>query len=456
MLKPTIFREYDIRGIADRDLLSEDVVQLGRAIGTTIRRQSGPKVNIGRDARVSGPRVMAAMVEGLVAAGCQVTDIGQVPTPVLYHSAFKSHADGSVMITASHNPKDYNGTKVMIGKNALYGEGITKLYDMIQRGDFDSGSGSVTQADAVPAYVDDIASQFHFSRRLKVVFDAANGAAGPVFQMLLDRLNIEATTMFFEPDGTFPNHPADPTVPKNLEPLIAKVAELKADMGIGFDGDVDRIGAVDEQGGIIFGDMMMLIYGREILTRKPGATFIGEVKCSQILYDELSKLGGHPIMYRTGHSLIKAKMKEVNAELAGEMSGHMFFADRFYGFDDAMYSALRLIEIVDQSGQPLSAQLAGLPPMVSTPEMRIDVPDEKKFDLVARLVARFKQTHKVIDIDGARVQFGAGWGLVRASNTQPALVLRFEAADPQLLAEYQKAIEGAILAEGVELKPAEH
>ncbi len=274
--------------------------------------------------------------------------------------------------------------------------------------------------------------------------------------MLLDRLNIEATTMFFEPDGTFPNHPADPTVPKNLEPLIAKVAELKADMGIGFDGDVDRIGAVDEQGGIIFGDMMMLIYGREILTRKPGATFIGEVKCSQILYDELNKLGGHPIMYRTGHSLIKAKMKEVNAELAGEMSGHMFFADRFYGFDDAMYSALRLIEIVDKSGQPLSAQLAGLPPMVSTPEMRIDVPDEKKFDLVARLVERFKQSYKVIDIDGARVQFGAGWGLVRASNTQPALVLRFEAADQQLLAEYQKAIEGAILAEGVELKPAEH
>ncbi len=295
--------------------------------------------------------------------------------------------------------------------------------------------------DLSDAYLDAVAPQFQFDRRIKVVADAGNGTAGPLVHRLLQRINCDATELFFEMDGHFPNHHPDPTVPANLKHLQDAVREHKADLGIAFDGDSDRIGAVDEHGNVIYGDMLMLIYGREILTRKPGATFIGEVKCSQIMYDELERLGGHPIMYKTGHSLIKAKMKEEHAELAGEMSGHMFFADRYFGYDDALYAACRLMEIVSKSGKPLSAQLDGLPKTVTTPEIRIDCPDEIKFDVVARVASEFKKTHKVIGVDGARVLFSQGWGLLRASNTQPVLVMRFEATSESLLAEYQQEVE---------------
>jgi phosphomannomutase/phosphoglucomutase len=270
--------------------------------------------------------------------------------------------------------------------------------------------------DVIPAYLDQVAPQFDFSRRVKVVLDAGNGTAGPVVHRLFERLNCEVTELFFPMDGHFPNHHPDPTVPANLKHLQDAVHAQKADLGIAFDGDSDRIGAVDENGEVIYGDMLLLIFGREILTRKPGATFIGEVKCSQLLYDELARLGGNPIMYKTGHSLIKAKMKAEHAELDGEMSGHMFFADRYFGYDDAIYAACRLIEIVARSGQPLSAQFAGLPKLVSTPEIRVDCPDEVKFQVVERVAASFKKTHKVIDIDGVRVLFEHGWGLLRASN----------------------------------------
>ena len=444
MLKSTIFREYDIRGIAESELLSPDVADLGRGLGTKLRRASGNRVNVGRDCRLSSPRLRDALVEGLVSAGCEVTDIGVIPTPLLYYSAHLMESDGAVMITGSHNPAEFNGFKTMCGAGTIHGEEIQDVRRIIESGDFATGHGSHRNVDVTESYVDEISTQFDFPRRVKVVLDGGNGTAGPVAHRLFKKLNCEVTELFFEMDGHFPNHHPDPTVPANLQHLREAVRACGADLGIAFDGDSDRLGAIDENGEVIYGDMLLLIYGREILSRKPGATFIGEVKCSQVLYDELKKLGGNPIMYRTGHSLIKAKMKEAHAELAGEMSGHMFFADRYFGYDDALYAACRLIEIVSGSGRPLSAQLAGLPKMVSTPEIRVDCPDETKFQVVERVTKRFRQTHDIIDVDGVRVLFGAGWGLVRASNTQPVLVLRFEAASQELLAKYQAEVEAAV------------
>lgn len=446
MLSPTIFREYDIRGVAETELLSADVTVLGQAFGSYLSRNAGKRICLGRDTRLSSPRLHAALLEGLMSAGCDVVDIGIVPTPLLYYSVYLLKADGGVMITGSHNPGEFNGFKAMTCKTSLHGEEIRKLYKMIEWNDLDTGSGTVSQHDVVTPYVEEIPKQFDWKRRVKVVFDAGNGVAGPVMHRLAPKLNIDAVELFYEMDGRFPNHHPDPTVEKNLVHLKAAVAEHKADLGIAFDGDSDRIGAIDENGNVVWGDMLMLIYAREILTRKPGSTFIGEVKCSQVLYDEIERLGGKAIMYRTGHSLIKAKMKEEHAELAGEMSGHIFFGDRYYGFDDALYAACRLLEIVANSGQPLSAQTANLPKMFTTAEMRVDCPDTVKFDVVARVVARFKKTHKVIDVDGARVLFDHGWGLVRASNTQPVLVMRFEASSPELLQRYQEEVE-SVLAE---------
>jgi len=446
MLNPTIFREYDIRGVADVDLQDVEVELLGRAMGTYMRRHGGDQVNVGRDCRLSSPRLRDALVCGLKAAGCRVRDIGVAPTPLLYYSVFHLKADGAVMITGSHNPSEYNGFKTVSGGSTIYGEEIQELRRMIEQRDFVSGAGSVESVDVVTPYVDEIAAQFSFARRVKVVMDAGNGTAGPVMHRLLAKLNCEATELYFEMDGHFPNHHPDPTVLENLETLAATVRAQGASLGIAFDGDADRIGVVDEQGRVIFGDRLMIVYAREILSRKPGATIIGEVKCSQSLYDDIRKRGGNPIMWRTGHSLIKAKMKETHAELAGEMSGHMFFADRYYGFDDALYAACRLLEIVAASGQPLSAQLADLPETVATPEIRVDCPDDVKFDVVKRVTERLRRAHPIIDVDGVRVLFPEGWGLVRASNTQPILVLRFEATSQQLLDEYRRETEAAVAA----------
>lgn len=448
MLKNTIFREYDIRGIADRDLLSEDIEQLGRAVGTYLRRRCGRRINLGRDCRLSGQRLHDALLAGLMEAGCEVTDIGVVPTPLLYYSVYKFGADGGIMITGSHNPSDYNGFKMMAGKAAVYGQDIQDIYALTQSGDFTGGEGSVVERDVITPYVEEIAGMFAFSRRVKVVFDAGNGTAGPTLKRLLERLNVEAVEMFFEMDGRFPNHHPDPTVEENLEMLKRAVAAEGAEMGIAFDGDSDRIGAIDEKGEVVWGDQLMLIYAREILKRKPGSTFIGEVKCSRLMYEEIEKLGGKAIMYKTGHSLIKTKMKQEHAELAGEMSGHIFFADRYYGYDDALYAACRLIEIVADSGEALSRQLAGMPKLVNTPEIRVDWPDETKFAVVERVKEHFRATHGVNDVDGVRVSFEKGWGLMRASNTQPVLVMRFEAETPEQLAEYRAAMEAALNAAG--------
>jgi phosphomannomutase / phosphoglucomutase len=453
MLKPTIFREYDIRGVAETELLSPDIVDLGRGLGTLLQRKTGSSIgasiNLGRDCRLSSTRLRDALLEGLMASGCDVTDIGVVPTPLLYFSAVHMAADGAIMITGSHNPSEFNGFKTVCGPSTLHGETIQEVLRLIQSRDFSAGKGADQNMDVIEAYIDAVAPQFELpeiekGRKLKVVLDGGNGTAGPVMHRLLQRLNVDAIPLFFDMDGRFPNHHPDPTVPANLRHLQDAVKAHQADLGIAFDGDSDRIGAVDENGGVIYGDMLLLIFGREILTRKPGATFIGEVKCSQVLYDELKRLGGNPIMYKTGHSLIKAKMKEAHAELAGEMSGHMFFGDRYFGYDDALYAACRLMEIVANSGKPLSAQLAGLPKLVSTPEIRVDCPDETKFAVVAHVAAHFKQTHQVIDVDGVRVLFEQGWGLLRASNTQPVLVMRFEAATAQLLDAYQREVESAL------------
>ena len=444
MLKPTIFREYDIRGIADTELLDPDVQDLGKAIGTYLQRHNGKNINLGRDCRLSSDRLRNALMAGLKASGCIVTDIGVVPTPVLYYSAFHLKADGAVMITGSHNPKDFNGFKVVSGPTTIHGEQIQEVRQIIEKQDYLTGAGTEKTADVVTPYVDEISSQFKFNRRVKVVFDAGNGTAGPVMKRIIAKLNCEATELFFEMDGNFPNHHPDPTVPENLKQLSDTVRQKGAELGIAFDGDADRIGATYETGEVLFGDQLLIIYSREILSRKPGSKFIGEVKCSQTLYDDIRKHGGIGIMWKTGHSLIKAKMKEEHAELAGEMSGHMFFADRYFGYDDAIYAACRLIEIVSRSGQPLSAQLAGLPKMVSTPEIRVDCPDEIKFQVVERVKERFQKTHKVIDVDGVRVLFENGWGLLRASNTQPVLVMRFEASTIELLHSYQREVEAVL------------
>src|SRR5580658_7805941 len=449
MLKPGIFREYDIRGIADLDrddaeLHNSGIELLGQAFGTYLQRHSGRKINLGRDTRLSSPRLRDALMRGLIASGCDVTDLGVVPTPVLYYSVFHLKADGAVMITGSHNPPEFNGFKSVCGASTLHGEAIQELRRLMETGDLDRGKGSETSADCVTPYVDEVSAQFQFARRIKVVFDAGNGTGGPVMHRILERINAEAVEMFFEMDGRFPNHHPDPTVPANLAALIAKVRETGAELGIAFDGDTDRIGAVDENGTVVYGDQLMIVYAREILTRKPGATFIGEVKCSQAMYDDLAARGGNPIMWKTGHSLIKAKMQETRAELAGEMSGHMFFADRYYGFDDALYAACRLMEIVAQSGHPLSYQLADLPKTVTTPEIRLDCPDEIKFEVVRRCAEELHARYKTIDVDGVRVIFPGGWGLVRASNTQPVLVMRFEASTPELLAEYRAEMEAVV------------
>ena len=454
-MKATIFREYDIRGIADLELLDADVVDLGRALGTAMVRKNAKTFSVGRDCRLSSDRLRDALVRGMESTGLQILDLGTVPTPLLYYSVFHLRTGGGVMITGSHNAAEYNGFKIMEGTATIHGEDIQRLYHLIENGDFEAGQGTVKSVDVVTPYVDEIAKQFRFDRRVKVVFDAGNGVAGPVMHRLIEKLNVDAVEMFFDMDGKFPNHHPDPTVPANLDALVTAVKEHGADLGIAFDGDSDRIGAVDERGKIIYGDQLMIIYSREILSRKPGAAIIGEVKCSQSMYDDIRKRGGNGIMWKTGHSLIKAKMKEEQAELAGEMSGHMFFADRYYGFDDALYAACRLIEIVAKSGKPLSYQVADLPATFSTPELRVDCADELKFGVVTKVRAHFDQLYETLAVDGVRINFPKGWGLVRASNTQPALVLRFEAETDALLQAYRAEVEDAVRsASGAELTSA--
>ena len=426
-INPQIFREYDIRGIVGKDLTPETVQQIGQAIGTYIKRQGGKSLVVGRDVRSSSVEFRDILAQALNSTGCDVVDIGMVPTPVSYFALHHLEVDGGVMITGSHNPPEFNGFKISLGQHSLYGKKIQELRGLIEADDFETGTGKTDQTNVLEPYMDNICSIINVPRKVKVVVDGGNGCFGITGPQLLKKLGLDPIEIFCEPDGTFPNHHPDPTVEENLAGLIEKVRSENAELGIGFDGDADRIGVVDEKGNILWGDQLLTIFARDILSRNPGATIVGEVKCSQNLYQDIEKHGGVPVMAPAGHSLIKKKMKETNALLAGEMSGHVCFSDNYFGFDDAIFAAGRILQIIAQSSMKVSEMLADLPETAYTPEIRIDCPDDKKFEIVRELTESFRRQYEVVDIDGVRINFGDGWALIRASNTQPVLVLRFEA-----------------------------
>ncbi|MFO0668296.1 MAG: phosphomannomutase/phosphoglucomutase [Polyangiaceae bacterium] len=466
-----VFREYDIRGVADRDLSDPFVTALGHGLGTTLAKADGTKTRIavGRDCRLSSPRLFAALTAGLMKAGIDIVDIGVVPTPMLYFAVHHLGTDGGVMITGSHNPPEDNGFKVMRGKASFFGADIQTLRERIEREDFASPrQGSIETTDLLPAYVAMMKERISFAHTdMKFVVDAGNGAGGPTALAVMKGLGLAPDALYCEMDGRFPNHHPDPTVEKNVAALIERVRSTGARVGIAYDGDADRLGAVDANGDIVWGDKLMIIFSRALLAERPGSAIIGEVKCSQTLYDDVAKHGGKPIMWKTGHSLIKTKMKESGALLAGEMSGHLFFADRYFGYDDAVYASMRLLEILSRDGRSLGEMLADVPKTFTTPELRVDCPDAIKFDVVRAVTEHYKKAgREVIDIDGARVLFGTpekpAWGLVRASNTGPVLVLRFEATSieerDRLRAEVEAVVSEARVKHGASgaMTPAHH
>lgn len=429
-----VFRQYDIRGVAGRDLTEEFVAELAKSLATFYRRHQVDTISIGYDCRLSSPGFRKLLIENLLNSGINVYDIGMGPTPLVYFSLFNLPVGGGVMITGSHNPPNENGFKICLGKTTIFGEQIQEIRRIMEAKDYQSGTGKLIEQSIIPEYLKYVKSIINPGpKKIKVVVDAGNGTGNLTAVQLYQSLGWEVIDLFSEPDGNFPNHHPDPTLPENLLQLTAKVKETQADLGISLDGDADRIGVIDSQGRILWGDQLMIIYAADIIQHNPGAKIIGEVKCSQTMFDRIQAMGGAPIMWKVGHSLIKAKMKAENALLAGEMSGHLFFADRYYGYDDAVYSGARLLEILSRSEQSLAKMVDGLPKTCSTPEIRFDCPEEKKFKVVEDLVNSFAAKHQVIDIDGARIIFENGWGLVRASNTQPVLVLRFEAdSEPEL------------------------
>ncbi len=437
MISQTIFREYDIRGLADTDLIDENVYLFAQGAGAYYKSQGEHKVVVGRDVRISSPRICNILQKGLNNSGCDVIDIGEVPTPLLYFSLFHYNIGNGIMITASHNPKEFNGFKVCHNKSTIYGEEIQRLKRIIKKRNFTSGKGTVEKLNVIPLYIDYVLDRVTIREGLKIVIDTGNGTCGPIVEAIMKRIGADYRILYKEPNGNFPNHLPDPTVLKYITKLIDTVKYGNFDCGIGFDGDGDRIGVLDENGEIIWGDVLLAIYAEIVLQKTPGAKIIFEVKCSKGLIQRIETLGGIPLMYKTGHSLIKAKMKDEHSPLAGEMSGHIFFADRYYGYDDAIYAGLRLLEILSQ-GMKLSHLAARVPKYFATPEIRIDTTDDKKFEIVDTLKNEFKKTHKVIDIDGVRVDFPDGWGLIRPSNTQPVLVLRFEAKTEKRLEEIKK------------------
>ena len=440
-INPQIFREYDIRGIVGTDLTPASVTSIGQAIGTYIRRGNGKNMILGRDVRSSSVEFCNILSKALNSTGCNVIDIGMVPTPVLYFALHHFNADGGVMITGSHNPPEFNGFKISQGFHSLYGEKVQELKRLIEVNDFEVGTGTTQQQQVLAEYMEKICSILEIPRKIKVVVDGGNGCFGIVGPDLLKKLGQTPIELFSEPDGTFPNHHPDPTVSEHLTDLIEKVRLENAELGIGFDGDADRIGVVDEKGNILWGDQLLTIFARDILSRNPGATIVGEVKCSQNLYKDIKKHGGVPVMAAAGHSLIKNKMRETGALLAGEMSGHICFSDNYYGFDDAIFAACRVLQIVAQSNKKVSEMLADLPETAYTPEIRIDCPDDQKFKIVRELTEIFREKYEVIDIDGVRVNFDDGWALIRASNTQPVLVLRLEAVTKERLKELVAVIK---------------
>ena len=444
---PHIFREYDIRGLVEKDLHPDSVAAIGRGFAKMLRDAGGKTVVLGRDCRASSELFAGVLHHAFNESGVDVVDIGMVPTPLTYFAAHVLPVDGLWMITGSHNPPEYNGFKIGVGKTTLHGAEIQELRRIVEKGDFPTGTGTTRQEDVLPRYLAHVKQNLSLGpRKLRIAIDAGNGVGGLVAKPLYESLGFEVTGIYLEPDGTFPNHPPDPTGEEHVEELKHKVTAARHDLGLAFDGDADRLGVVDDQGKVLWGDELMILYARAVLKEEPGAAIVGEVKCSQTMYDAIEQAGGKPVMWKAGHSLIKAKMKETHAALAGEMSGHIFFKNRWFGFDDGIYAGARLLELLTHESRPLSQLLADVPKMASTPELRREVSsEEKKFALVKAAVEHFKKAgHRVVDVDGVRVIFPDGWGLVRASNTQPLLVLRFEAKTAARRDEIRKLFEDTL------------
>jgi phosphomannomutase / phosphoglucomutase len=453
-MNPHIFREYDIRGIVERDLTGEIPELIGRAYASELRSRLGGgtdlRVAVGRDNRPSSTALAEAVIRGIRAAGVSVLECGVVPTPALYYATNRFETDGGIQITGSHNPPEYNGFKMTIGGRSVYGDAIQALRARMETRDFLDGAGGHEQVDVLTPYIDDLAGRFRLERPIRMVVDCGNGTGSVAAVELLERVGVDVVPLYCESDGTFPNHHPDPTVDEYIQDMIALVRETGADMGVGFDGDADRIGAVDEHGNIVRGDMLLLLYGLDALERLGAPqTLIFDVKCSQAVPEVYAARGGTPLMWKTGHSLIKEKMKEIGAPIAGELSGHICFGEDYYGFDDALYAACALAQIVSRSDRSLGDRVAEFPAYRSTPEIRVDVEEEAKFGIVERAVAHFSATHDVIAVDGVRVLFDDGWGLLRASNTQPVLVMRYEARTDDGLARIQRTMEDWLHAEGV-------
>lgn len=446
-----IFREYDIRGVADTDLASPIVERIAMGFGTWLRAKNVGKVVIGGDVRISTPRIREALASGLAAVGVDVVDIGVVTTPMLYWSLFKLGLEGGIMVTGSHNPKDMNGLKLAYGKTTIWGDDIQQVRELTVGGKFavPERRGNFSRADIGDAYTDMLADKIKLSRKLRVAYDCGNGTAGAFFAQFLRKIGCEGLPLFEEQDGRFPNHHPDPQKRENLQQLIKQVKDGGADVGVAFDGDADRIGVVDENGSVIWGDRLMALYWGEILPKHPGATVLVEIKCSQALPEEASRLGGKTVYSRCGHSVLKAKMREVGAPFAGEYSGHMFFADEYYGYDDSFYAAGRLFRIIASSGKKLSELMAHIPEYPTTQESRVDCPDSEKFALIERVREKAARQYNVIDCDGARIVYPDGWGLIRASNTQPVISTRCEGRTREALERIMADVKARIVGEGL-------
>ena len=450
-----IFREYDIRGLVEDELTPEVAERIARAYAAHLVDESGkrdPAVALGHDNRLHSPKLADAVARGLAASGCAVVEVGTVPTPVLYFAAHDLSSDGAVQVTGSHNPPEYNGLKLLSGARSLYGPAIQAIRRRVEDSAFVEGSGSRSaDPDVLDRYVDDVSAKFTLRRPVNAVVDCGNGTASVVAVRLLERIGARVDPLYCESDGTFPNHHPDPTVDANVRDLVRRVRETRADVGIAFDGDGDRIGAVDELGTIVRGDVLLMVYAQDALRRGRTREVIFDVKCSQALEEVVRAHGGEPVMWKTGHSLIKEKMRETGAKLAGEMSGHMFFADDYHGYDDALYAACRLLDVLARALRPLSAVVAEFPRYVSTPEIRVDCPEERKWEIVRAATEHFRARYPVVDVDGARVRFADGWALVRASNTQPVLVLRYEAQEEAALSRIRGEVEEWLRGQGVDL-----
>jgi phosphomannomutase / phosphoglucomutase len=442
----SVFRQYDVRGLVDRELTPEFARALGRAFASvaTDRLGHAPVIAVGRDNRPSGPALSEGIRQGIVGAGGTALDVGTLPTPALYFGVSALETDGGLQVTGSHNPPEFNGFKMVLAGEAFHGNDILELWEIIMAERWRSGRGKeASDASVLQRYREGILSRHRLERPVRVVVDCGNGVGSLIAVSTLRGLGAEVTPLFCESDGSFPNHHPDPTVPENLRDLQLEVRRTGAELGIAFDGDADRIGAVDETGEIVFGDQLLVIFGRDAVRRfGPGSPVIFDVKCSEVLPQALTAAGARPVMWKTGHSLIKSKMKELKAPLAGEMSGHMFFGGDYLGFDDALFAAARLLEIVSRQRFGLAGLLADLPRTFATPEIRVECAEEEKFDLVERAAAHFAALYPVNTIDGVRITFPKGWGLLRASNTQPVLVMRFEATGPELRDEYRSEVEG--------------